>query len=320
MIDHLTLLYYLFHSKAWFIRSGSNDLSTNLMLTLIPGVIKQVRQGAKVIIETPYPELFENNSNVDFVTSRHLVTSDRFITPRFQIDTKSTESFSRQVLDTVALRTSPFWDMNARNHRENLGKWRKKRLREEELLERLRESFDRPVMNMTQRELDDAAREFQKEFIAIDPAAGGPWGTDRLRWPKEHFQKVRNAFPDSKFVQIGNENAPLLDKVVDARGVSPRKTAAILSNARFLIASPGLSMHLNKAVGKRAAIIMGGAIREGIADYDDDLAFFHPQSCSPCYVMNARQAPCPNNRTCLTEIDPGLVIGNIRDHYDELTD
>jgi hypothetical protein len=294
-------------------------MSASLMATLIPGAIHRIREHCAVIVETPWPELFQNNPHVDFVTRKHLLTTDRFIDPHFRIDVKTVDGCARQMLDSVALRSSPFWDMNARDHRENLGKWRKQRQKEEELLMTLHQEFNHPVLYLNSHELRRAEERVSGPYITIDPSPNGMWKTHRFTWPRENFQKVRDAFPDHRFVQVGDAETPLLNKVVDARGLPVRRTASVLANGLFLVAGIGPSMHLNKAVGKRGAIICGGAVKEDIVDYDDDLTFFNPKECSPCFILNHDQPPCPNKLKCLKEIDPGWVSSHIREELANLT-
>jgi ADP-heptose:LPS heptosyltransferase len=118
--------------------------------------------------------------------------------------------------------------------------------------------------------------------------------------------------PEFTFVQTGMPDDEILSGVIDARGLTIRQTAALLSNTILFIGLEGGLMHLAKAVTVKSTIIYGGYIKPQSSAYSDDLVFSTNPECSPCYSSERKQIPC-DNMICMKPIIPETVAKKIKE-------
>jgi hypothetical protein len=125
------------------------------------------------------------------------------------------------------------------------------------------------------------------------------------QWPAERFQQVvdrlRGAYD---FVQLGAAGDPLLDGVLDRRGLPFRPSAAILAASRFFIGQEGFLAHLARAVDCRSVVVFGGFARPDQTGYICNENLYTPVRCAPCWAANA----CDRDRECMTRITVDDVV------------
>jgi ADP-heptose:LPS heptosyltransferase len=168
-----------------------------------------------------------------------------------------------------------------------------------------------PEIYLTRAEIDWAKDHYPGEYIAVCPTNPREFCAGRKEWGVPNFQALRNLLSEHRFVQIGMNADPLLENVVDARGLKIRHSAAVLHSSMFFLGLVGGLMHLARAVGTRSAIIYGGYEHPEITAYQGNLNFYNEVECSPCYDSHRAQQPCDTMK-CMRGIDPDMVSEGIR--------
>ena len=102
MLSYPRLIYYLLRPNTTFVRRTSNGLGDNILLSAILPTIRKIHPRCRIVVETPFPELFENNPFVDWVTDKHLKTTRRHVVPRYRVDRDTRTSFTEQMMRYVA--------------------------------------------------------------------------------------------------------------------------------------------------------------------------------------------------------------------------
>ena len=151
---------------------------------------------------------------------------------------------------------------------------------------------------------------FPEPYIAICPSGKTNFSSNRKEWGLEKFQELRSLLSDHKFVQIGLPSDPLLENVVDGRGLTIRESAALIHNSLFFLGLEGGFMHISRAVGKRAVIIFGGYIHPRTSGYKENVNLHSPVDCSPCYHSYAPHEFCDTMK-CIKAITPEMVYKQI---------
>lgn len=276
MFEYLKLLYFLIKPKTIFLRRISDGMGDNLLLSILLQPLRQKYPGHTIVVETPWTELFINNPFLDWATAKHIKTTRRHIKPKYRVDPATKSSIYSQILSHI-------------NSQENYY----------------------PQIYLSAEELAFTQSNYPQVYIAICPQGKTTHFANRKEWGFENFQKLRNLLALHPFVQIGRESDKLLDNVIDGRGLPIRKSASILQRARFFIGLEGGLMHLAKAVGTKAVIIYGGAVRPEISHYEDQIIFYNPVPCSPCYYSSKRHDDC-DHMTCMKQISPERVFREIQ--------
>lgn len=133
------------------------------------------------------------------------------------------------------------------------------------------------------------------------PMRNKEWGVERMQ---EVVSRLRRDHP---VVQLGAPGDPLLDGVIDARGVPFRRSAAILSRSACFVGLVGFLMHLARAVDCRSVIVFGGREAPWQSGYPENANLYTEVSCAPCWLWNR----CDYERKCLTAIEPGQVVERV---------
>lgn len=138
-----------------------------------------------------------------------------------------------------------------------------------------------------------------KPFLCVEPAGKESFTPNKL-WLADRWQElVDNLGRRMAVVQLGLPQGPPLDGVIDLRGkVDFRQTARVLQRATALVATMGGLVHLNKAVGGRAVVLVSGFEPLELATYGDDVNLYRPMECSNCGL----KLPCPIGRECMRRI------------------
>ena len=278
MFSYLQLFYYLLRPKTIFVMRTSNGLGDNLLLSVLLPYLRKKNPKHKIVVETRFPELFKNNPYVDWVTNRHFKTTKRHIKPKYRIYKNTKFSFIEQMLNYIGVN-------------EN----------------------GSPQLYLAKNEIESIKEQFPYPYITICPVGKTEFSANRKEWGFNNFQRLRNLLSEYKFVQIGLNTDPLLDNLIDGRGLFIRKTAALIHNSLFFIGLEGGFMHLSKAVGKRALIIFGGYIDPKNSGYDDNINLYSQVDCSPCYHSNAPHEYCDSMK-CMKAIAPEMVYKKIQTH------
>lgn len=125
------------------------------------------------------------------------------------------------------------------------------------------------------------------------------------QWPADRFQAVVDAFPHSKFVQLGSRHDPPLRGVTDLRGrTSLRESGAILHTARAFVGLVGFLMHLARAVECPAVIVYGGRETPELTGYPCNLNLTRRPSCAPCW----QRSLCVHARICMDDLPASAAI------------
>lgn len=278
MFDYLKLFYYLLNPKAIFVRRRSGALGDDLLMSLVLPALKEKYPDKKIVVEARWVEFFKNNPYVDWVTDKHFRTTKRHLKPKYAIDEKTTDSIYKQMMQSVGL-----------------------------------QGRAAPQLYLHEAEIRQTREKYDFPYIAICPVGKVKFSANRKEWGVENFQKLRDLMPASRFIQIGLKRDPLLNNVIDARGVPVMESAAIIKSSLFFIGLEGGLMHLAKAVGTKAVIIYGGFLRPEISAYEENLNISNLVDCSPCFHSAYPHEPCETMK-CMAGITPQMVYEKIN-HY-----
>ncbi len=283
MIGYLKLFYYLVRPNTVFLRRISKGIGDNLLLSMLARKLKEKDASTFIVVETPYPELFENNPNVDWAMPLHFTTTKRFIKPKYHIDPSTQIHLTQQMLRYIGIDEKGI-----------------------------------PELYLTREEIDEARRLVPGKFIAICPEGKQTHSANIKEWDVDRFQRVVDLLPDHRFVQIGAKGGILLEGVQDMRGLPLRESAAIMANADLFVGLEGGLMHMSRAVGTRSVVIYGGFIHPRVSAYDNDIVIYIGVDCSPCFTSDVPNRHC-DHKKCMTAISPEMVIDSIRMELDSGT-
>jgi ADP-heptose:LPS heptosyltransferase len=279
VFSYLKLIYYLLRPRTVFLRRTSDGLGDNVLLSALLPVIRERLPDHKIVVETPWKEVFDHNPFADWVTDKHIKTTRRHIKPVYRVDKPGDRPFLEQMLSYVG----PAEDAV-------------------------------PCIYLTDEEVRQAARDFPGRYIAVCPVSKTAFSSNRREWGLGRFQDLREKLSGHRFVQVGLKQDPLLNNTVDARGLSVRRSAAVVHNAWFFLGLEGGFMHVARAVGTRSVIIFGGYILPEISGYRENLNISSKVDCSPCYDSHASQIPC-ETMLCMKAIDPRMVYDRIKEEF-----
>jgi hypothetical protein len=276
MLGYPKLAYYLLRPRTVFLRCATHGLGDNLLLSVVLPWLRQAYPDHKIVVETRWPELFRNNPYADWVTDRHMKTTARHIKPKYHIDSDTTTSICRQLMKWVGAEGERF-----------------------------------PEIFLTPDEVEKIERRFPFVFVTVAPRGKTTFAANRKEWGFENFQQLRDLVPGVRFVQVGVASDPLLEHVVDGRGLTARETAAAMRRSLFFVGLEGGLMHLAKAAGGKAIIIYGGFLRPEISGYAGNINIYAPVACSPCFHSDYHHEVCDSMK-CMKSITPEMVLERMR--------
>jgi len=149
---------------------------------------------------------------------------------------------------------------------------------------------------------------FKKKFgdyIVIDPNTNQDWFGKLRSWDYDCWQilidKIIKNFPQIKILQIGLKGDQLLNNVIDIRGqTSFRQAALIIQKSIFFIGTEGGLMHAARAVKAKALIIWGGITVPEFAGYPNHHKIICKYvKCAPCGNLGW----CDNDHICMKNIE-----------------
>jgi len=133
-------------------------------------------------------------------------------------------------------------------------------------------------------------------------------------WFPDRFAEVARSLPNAEIIQLGGPGEPLLPGVRDLRGrTSLREAAAILDASELFIGLVGLLMHLSRAVDCPSVIVYGGRELPGQTGYSANLNVARSPDCSPCWLWH----DCDYAMKCMDEIPASEVIGAVRQRLEQ---
>lgn len=141
-------------------------------------------------------------------------------------------------------------------------------------------------------------------FIAVEPDTNRDWFGDLRAWPRDRWQQVvdrlRASHPDLPVVQLGLPGSPPLAGVVDLRGrTSFRLAALIIARSRLFAGTEGGLMHAANAVRAPALILWGGLTLPEFAGYPTrQTVLCKYVACAPCGHFGW----CDNDHACMRDI------------------
>ena len=111
----------------------------------------------------------------------------------------------------------------------------------------------------------------EDKFITIEPHSKTNYTPNRA-YPIEKWQNIVNSLKEKiQVVQIGNRDAPLLDNVVDYRGLTSFREAAILiGKSKLFLSTEGGLVHAATAVNTKSIVVITG--------YQDERMVAYPQN------------------------------------------
>ncbi len=276
MFSYLRLIYYLFRPRTVFLRRTSNGLGDNLLLTALLPEMRKRMPAHKIVVETPWVELFTANPHADWVTDKHIKTTKRHTKPVYRVEKRGDRPFLEQMMSHIDS-----------------------------------EGAVAPHIYLTEDEIQYAGDEYPGRYIVICPTGKNLFSSNRREWGLDRFQDLRDLLSEYRFIQVGLARDQLLSNVVDARGLAVRESAAIIQNAWFFLGLEGGFMHVSRAVDTRSVIIFGGYILPEVSGYPENVNISSEADCSPCYNSHVSRTPCDCMK-CMKAISPGMVYDRIR--------
>jgi ADP-heptose:LPS heptosyltransferase len=276
MTDYLKLIYFLLRPNTVFIRKRSGAMGDDLLITLVLPFLREKYPKHKFVLEVNWKDHFYNNPYVDWITDKHIKTTKRHIKPKYLIKFETKTSIYEQFMQSVG------------GSGENY-----------------------PELFLKEQELQEARQRINEPYIVICPHGKQKFSSNRKEWGIENFQKLRNLLAGHTFVQIGVKDDPLLQNVIDCRGLKIRQSASLIKNSLFFVGLEGGLMHLAKAVGQKSVIIYGGFIRPEISAYKGNINISNLVDCSPCFHSDKKHDICDTMK-CMAGISPEKVYGEIK--------
>jgi ADP-heptose:LPS heptosyltransferase len=279
MWGYVRLVYYLLRPRTLFLRCSTYGLGDNLLLSALLPALRERNPSHRIVVETRWPEIFVNNPYPDWVTDRHLKTTDRHLKPKYHIDRDTRVSLYRQLMRGIGV------DLECT-----------------------------PKIYLKTKEIAETKRLFPFEYVTICPTGKTTFCANRKEWGLDNFQALRDLMPEVRSLQIGLPSDPLLRDVIDGRSLSVRRTAAAVHGSLLFIGLEGGLMHLARAVDRRAAIIYGGLIRPEISGYAENLNIYQAVECSPCFHSDYPHDVCESMQ-CMKAISPQMVYDMIKAEF-----
>jgi hypothetical protein len=150
-------------------------------------------------------------------------------------------------------------------------------------------------------------------YLVLEPGTNQDWFGDLRAWPLARWQAlvaaVRTAHSSIAIVQVGVPNSPRLDDVIDLRGATTFREAALLirDSASFIGTEGGLT-HAAAAVGARAVILWGGVTLPEFAGYPEhQTTICKYVSCAPCGHLGW----CDRDHQCMNGIAVDYVAAAV---------
>ena len=142
------------------------------------------------------------------------------------------------------------------------------------------------------------------DFIVLEPSTNAEWFSNLRAWMPARWQllvnQLKESYPGLSIVRIGVPDTLVLDGVIDIRGTTTfRQAALLMQSCRLFIGTEGGLMHAARAVEAKAVILWGGLTDPSFAGYPDSHMILHsPVACAPCGLLGN----CPHDVKCMKNI------------------
>ena len=147
-------------------------------------------------------------------------------------------------------------------------------------------------------------------YIVVEPGTNTDWFGDLRSWPFDRWQElvsyIKKTHPEFSILQVGLPDTQLLEGVVDLRGqTSFREAALVIKNSRLFIGTEGGLMHAAAAVKTSSLILWGGITLPSFAGYQNHQKILSNfVSCAPCGQLGW----CDNDRKCMMNLTTSMAI------------
>lgn len=244
------------------------------MLSFLAREIKRLYPRKKVVIETEWTELFLHNPFVDKVIKGKKAKVFYF-KPKYRLPSPDGTHMLHQLSRAIGIdssKTAPFVELYLQDD-----------------------------------EVESVRKLLPQRFVAVCPSGKMTFAGNRKEWGFDRFQQIVNSMKDIEFVQIGVPKDPLLDGVLDFRGLPVRTSAAILKLASAGLFIEGGLGHLARSVGRASVIIYGGALDPSHTGYSENINLATTMDCAPCFTSHAQMTDC-DHKSCMESITPDRVV------------
>jgi ADP-heptose:LPS heptosyltransferase len=148
-----------------------------------------------------------------------------------------------------------------------------------------------------------------ESYIVVEPGTNKDWFGDLRSWPMDRWQElvyhIKKTYPKLLVLQVGLTDTQLLEGVVDLRGrTSFREAALVIKNSSLFIGTEGGLMHAAAAVNAPSLILWGGITLPSFAGYQNHQKILSNfVSCAPCGQLGW----CDNDNICMKSIETYAV-------------
>jgi len=150
-------------------------------------------------------------------------------------------------------------------------------------------------------------------YLVIEPGTHRDWFGELRAWPhsrwKQLVKRLNHHFPALPIVQLGLTTTLPLEGVIDLRGkTSFREAALILKSGALFLGTEGGLMHASRATGVPSVIIWGGVTLPEFAGYADvHKVICHYVPCAPCGNLGW----CNQDHICMSGISVEEVFDEV---------
>jgi ADP-heptose:LPS heptosyltransferase/glycosyltransferase involved in cell wall biosynthesis len=165
-------------------------------------------------------------------------------------------------------------------------------------------------------EKESLDKELPHEYMTIHPGSGkGQWeARNYVEW-LEIVQNIKSLYPELSIIQVGSEDEPLIDGVLDFRGkTNYQQLATVIEGSELHLTIDTFSMHLAAALNRPLVALFGSSYSQSSGPWVKDrekskiilLEAEKRLGCSKaCYKY---QCKVNKSMPCINEIDPKSVL------------
>lgn len=275
-------LTWLRHPRAITLRRRSRALGDNLLLSCLAREIKRCDPSRYVIVETCWPEFFEQNPHVDAIFT--IKAALWYAKPEYVIMPETQEHLIDQMIKQLPL--------SIRDWERRVDLW-----------------YQEDAVN-------DTLRGIPTDYLVVNPSGKQKHSANRKEWGWQNFCELRHQLADMPFAQIGDAETPLLPNTIDRRGRSILESAHLIKHAAAGLFLEGGMMHVANAVKTPSVIIYGGLIRPEISGYAMHRNLYAAPPCSPCFTSQAAMTDCATMK-CMRMISVEQVAAAVKELRDQ---
>ena len=130
-------------------------------------------------------------------------------------------------------------------------------------------------------------------------------------WPHSNWTELVRRNPQYTFIQLGTSEEPLINGVVDLRGLPLRISLGVLKWVRSFVGIDSVLAHATNVFGTPGVVIFGPSTPI-VWGHPNNKNLFAGLPCAPCIEILA-SAPCPYALPCMTTISTATVERALRE-------